>query len=65
MLKIDDNLIGRKYITTDPNVTYTIRGIYVQPNTRPIVIGEYALDPTDVSSKTGLVTHQLAEIKML
>lgn len=44
MLTIDTTLLGRKFYTVDPKTVYTCRGIYVQPDSYPILIGEYA-DP--------------------
>ena len=65
MFNIDPNLIGRKYITHDPKTIYTLRGVYVQPNSKPIIMGEFATDPNTVNSATQLVTHQLSEVKLL
>jgi hypothetical protein len=64
MFIIDQSLLGRKYTTNDPNTVYTLRGIYVQPNTRPIVMGEIADDPKAINSTSHLVTHQLSEVRL-
>jgi hypothetical protein len=64
MLLIDQNLIGRKYTTHDPKSIYTLRGVYVQPNSKPIVMGEITDDPNNVSSTSHLVTHQLSEVRL-
>ena len=60
MLTIDQTLIGRKYHTHTATTKYTVRGVYVQPESKPIVIGEYE----DAQAKVNrITTHQLADCK--
>lgn len=56
MLIIDPTLIGRKYKTSTGNQEYTLRGVYVQDDARPFVIGEYP-DPTYKCNR--FTTHKL------
>ena len=60
MLIIDQTLIGRKYYSHDPKTVYICRGVYVQPDSYPILIGEYP-DPTYKCNR--LATHKLADVK--
>lgn len=56
----DENLLGRKYWTHTDKTTYIIRGIYVMPNQKPIVIGEYE----DTQNKvTRFTTHRMEDVK--
>lgn len=64
MLTIDKDLIGRKYTTSSPNTVYTLRGMYAQPNGKPIVIGECSSAPNTLGAHHFLVTHKLEEIKL-
>ena len=64
MFIFDQSLLGRKYFTLDPKTTYTLRGIYVQPNSKPIVMGEFTSAQNTFGSTTKLVTHQLSEITL-
>lgn len=56
----DQTLIGRKFYTHDAKTVYTCRGIYVQPESYPIVVGEYP-DPTYKVNR--LATHKLNDCK--
>ena len=58
MLQIDPTLIGRKFYSHDPNTVYICRGIYVQPDSYPILIGEL-IDGT----YSRLTTHKLTDVK--
>lgn len=60
MLFIDPSLIGRKFYTHDSKTVYTLRGIYVQPESRPLLIGEYA-DPTYKVNR--MATHKMEDAK--
>ena len=66
---IDPTLIGRKYYTSDPKTVYTIRGIYVNPNSLPIVIGELDSFAPIGSNPTApislLATTKLSDVRML
>lgn len=60
MLIIDQTLIGRQYYTHDAKTVYTCRGIYIQPESRPVLIGEYP-DPTYKVNR--ITTHKLEDAK--
>jgi hypothetical protein len=66
---IDPTLTGRKYYTSDPHTVYTLRGIYVNPGSLPIVIAEMdSAAPAGIRPAapiTLLVTHQLKEVHLL
>ena len=57
---IDQTLLGRKFYSHDTKTVYTCRGMYVQPDSYPIIIGELA-DPTYKCNR--LTTHKLADVK--
>jgi hypothetical protein len=60
MFNIDQTLIGRQYYTVSINTKYTIRGIYVLPDQKPILIGEYEDSQAKVSR---LTTHRMEDVK--
>ena len=60
MLIIDQTLIGRQFSTHSPTTKYTVRGIYVQPDSKPILIGEYS-DPQAKVNR--LTTHKIEDCK--
>lgn len=60
MLVIDQTLIGRKYHTHTATTKYTVRGMYVQPDSKPILLGEYE-DPQAKVNR--IATHRIEDCK--
>lgn len=60
MFHIDPTLIGRQYHTHTATTKYTVRGIYVQPESKPIILGEYS-DPQAKVNR--LTTHRIEDCK--
>lgn len=56
----DQTLIGRQYHTHTTTTKYTVRGIYVLPEQKPIILGEYEDVPNKV---TRLTTHRIEDCK--
>lgn len=56
----DQTLIGRQYHTHTSSPKYTVRGIYVLPEQKPIILGEYEDVPNKV---TRLTTHRIEDCK--
>lgn len=54
----DQTLIGRQYFTHTATTKYTVRGIYVLPEQKPIILGEYEDVPNKV---TRLTTHRIED----
>jgi len=60
---IDPTLIGRKYYTTDPNSTYTLRAAYVKPDSGIIVLGEMA--DANKPGESRFVTHKVTDLHLI
>lgn len=58
MLVLDPTLIGRQYFTHTTTTRYTVRGVYVQPDSKPIILGEYN-DPQKKLNR--LTTHRIED----
>jgi hypothetical protein len=60
MIVIDQTLIGRQYHTHTTTTRYTVRGVYVLPEQKPIILGEY---PDPQAKVNRLTTHRIEDCK--